>query len=975
MVRTWIRCSLARVLATAVVLGALAVPVHAGDDLRIKEWLSRPGVRLVAVDFYATWCKPCMAAVPAWKELHERYQNQGLRLLVVNTLDPEGRCVSPGWNPNDMICDEEGFVARQLGVQTNKPGSYPLPAAFLWSWQGNLLVQGGHVGEVEAAIEKYLRSMPRVAIQAVEAPDPGALEAMVRDKITETGKIAVVAGDAEQTLLDDIRKRSNELRYDDRMRCEPGRELPANALLKASVAGKSAKRLALTLHSAKTGCALASVTVPWNPEKPSISVAGAASKLLSRLQLPKIQMPGARQVVAQDELKQGTLFLKSDQAGTAWRIDGTNLDGTLGAGERKVVRVPFREAPYRVVLSRKGFYPYEARLVVTRDTPVATLDHVMARQVDRGEVSGTGLLVIKSNPENARVTIDGVVHEKPTPSTYEISAGNHSIRIQRKAYRDWTGEVEVKASDITEIEKTLVADFAEVKITTSPAEAEIRINGKRMGTGSYSKKQQPAGGYRLVVSAQLYHPVEETLFVEPGAPVLRHIELRPAFGRIAIDVHTEMDDGGDSPARLFLDGAPTQVELTEHRTSSGRRFTATLERIPSGEHEVEIQLARFNTLTRKLRVDDGETSVVDDVFSARFGVAIFKSDPPGATVEVDGREVGTTPIERNLDVGNHAVKFTTDTGYHRADVRQIFVAVQSRQEVSATLEVITGGLVIGTQPTGAKIFLDGKSQGTSPVKIPKVPIGVRRLEARMKGFTPKVMDVVVREGDSRVTNIELLTLGTIEVTCKAPPEDVAGVTIRHNEQPPVRASTLRLERLPTDEHTITCRSPRGHFITERIAVTPGSLRQVTLDLTDPDVLIAAWEAKRSKYNWSTLGLVAVGVAGGVFGKGKLDEANTHDDELKDATSKFLAASDEQVLAAAKADVLAAQTARNDAATMAYVGLGVGAAGLVSALITYLLAPQRPTVGEYADGATGAGSKLTLLPMTDATAGVQFGMRF
>ena len=86
----------------------VARPAQGGDGLDVKAWLSRPGVKLLAVEFYATWCKPCMKAVPRWKRLHDEYRERGLRLVVVSVQDPNGTCVNPGWTPDDVICDDEG---------------------------------------------------------------------------------------------------------------------------------------------------------------------------------------------------------------------------------------------------------------------------------------------------------------------------------------------------------------------------------------------------------------------------------------------------------------------------------------------------------------------------------------------------------------------------------------------------------------------------------------------------------------------------------------------------------------------------------------------------------------------------------------------------------------------------------------------------------------------------------------------------
>jgi thiol-disulfide isomerase/thioredoxin len=63
----------------------LARPAFAGESLDVRDWLSRPGVKLLTVEFYASWCGPCKKAVPQWKALHEKYRDQGLQLVVVHS--------------------------------------------------------------------------------------------------------------------------------------------------------------------------------------------------------------------------------------------------------------------------------------------------------------------------------------------------------------------------------------------------------------------------------------------------------------------------------------------------------------------------------------------------------------------------------------------------------------------------------------------------------------------------------------------------------------------------------------------------------------------------------------------------------------------------------------------------------------------------------------------------------------------------
>lgn len=260
----------------------------AASGLDVERWLGRPGVKLLAVEFYATWCKPCMEAVPRWKALHEKYRKDGLRLVVVATQDPQGGCVNPGWNPDDVVCDDEGQLAERFGASS-------LPSAYLWTWQGGLLVRQQHVDEVERHIETWLKATPRADVE-VKALARGAgiakssLADLVRARLRDEDKITVVASAAERRRLDEIKKRSLSARYDDKQQCQIGMELSANSLLEVSVTGGRRTMLRLGLLSAEKGCLVASAVVDWNKRKPAVAVAEGVAELMAKLR-QRPQMP------------------------------------------------------------------------------------------------------------------------------------------------------------------------------------------------------------------------------------------------------------------------------------------------------------------------------------------------------------------------------------------------------------------------------------------------------------------------------------------------------------------------------------------------------------------------------------------------------------------------------------------------------------------------------------------------------------
>ena len=82
------------VIVLALLITLLATPSRAQSAFSLEAELLKPGVRLVAVEFYSTHCKPCMDAVPRWEALHQKYRDKGLRLLVVAVMDDQ-KCANP----------------------------------------------------------------------------------------------------------------------------------------------------------------------------------------------------------------------------------------------------------------------------------------------------------------------------------------------------------------------------------------------------------------------------------------------------------------------------------------------------------------------------------------------------------------------------------------------------------------------------------------------------------------------------------------------------------------------------------------------------------------------------------------------------------------------------------------------------------------------------------------------------------------
>ena len=127
------------------------------------------------------------------------------------------------------------------------------------------------------------------------------------------------------------------------------------------------------------------------------------------------------------------------------------------------------------------------------------------------------------------------------------------------------------------------------------------------------------------------------------------------------------------------------------------------------------------------------------------GRAILNSRPDGAAVTVDGVSRGVTPLELELAAGPHEVVFRAAGGE-----RQIELKVDGGGRVSENVDMPasapTGGAIeIVSDPSGARVTIDGAASGTTPVTI--------------RNLTPARHTVVIGQGASVVTRTVDVTNG------------------------------------------------------------------------------------------------------------------------------------------------------------------------------------------------------------------------
>lgn len=152
--------SLAALAATAAMAAdpaPAARQVLAAADLKLADYAGK----VVVLDFWASWCKPCKLSMPWLSALQRKYGPKGLQIVAISVDTDEKAMRSRLADIDDgivVVYDPEGDLAARYKLQG-------MPTTFLFGRDGK--PAGSHLGYMEkdapdreAEIAKLLEVKP-----------------------------------------------------------------------------------------------------------------------------------------------------------------------------------------------------------------------------------------------------------------------------------------------------------------------------------------------------------------------------------------------------------------------------------------------------------------------------------------------------------------------------------------------------------------------------------------------------------------------------------------------------------------------------------------------------------------------------------------------------------------------------------------------------------------------------------------------
>ncbi len=152
-IKTAFELPLLKVISNAINSNAKSKPSASSGKVKLKDYAGK----VVYIDFWASWCTPCMVSMPMLNNLRNKYHQAGFEVIAIN-LDNNPLLASEFISAMNIdypiVFDEGGIIANQYNVTG-------LPSAYIIDANGKIKVvhrgfKKSDVSFLEAVINKYL---------------------------------------------------------------------------------------------------------------------------------------------------------------------------------------------------------------------------------------------------------------------------------------------------------------------------------------------------------------------------------------------------------------------------------------------------------------------------------------------------------------------------------------------------------------------------------------------------------------------------------------------------------------------------------------------------------------------------------------------------------------------------------------------------------------------------------------------------
>jgi TolB-like protein len=411
--------------------------------------------------------------------------------------------------------------------------------------------------------------------------------------------------------------------------------------------------------------------------------------------------------------------------------------------------------------------------------------------------SELGKLRLSISESGIQLVIDG--RSRGTISRKEIviqlSPGQHDIQVIKEGFEPQKTTVAIQPKTL--ISKSLilkstgeviehVVDWSFLTIASVPNEAMVVIDGIEYGQTFFQDKIAP-GKHTVSLSKPLYYSVVKEIELDPGGMLPLDLNLKPNYGSILVSSEP-------TAARIMLNDRQ-ELQSTPYTVSP----------LQSGQYALTVSLPDYRDFIQTVTISDAVETKVNAVLTPAFGWLNVSSNPTQVKVFIDGRELGSTPLEdHRLPSGDYVLSLKTE--YYKEYQQMITIEDGKPLELSVSLIADFGRLSVQGFPEGARILVDGEFKGKVPSIIEPISVGSHNIKIEAgKHYKTHDQTIFIGLNDMAGIQVNLKELSGSLIASSNPPgaSIIVDGKMTRKEDGGIAVTPYTVPKLWTGEHEVT----------------------------------------------------------------------------------------------------------------------------------------------------------------------------
>lgn len=391
----------------------------------------------------------------------------------------------------------------------------------------------------------------------------------------------------------------------------------------------------------------------------------------------------------------------------------------------------------------------------------------------------------------------------------------------------------------------------QVELDLQPTPSDVRIDGKRIDPAQRTCSVRP-GRHLIEVrfgdAHQVDRPVDileggmEQVVVRAHRPVAAKCEERGQWAdaerlyreALALAAPTERGEIEDQIARVVKKRLEEESVLKVETVPPGAAVVvdgapsgvtpARLAKLKSGVHTIELRLGGHYPESRRVEYEPGQSPAIRVELRPQMGKVRIQGLHPKDRVKLAGRTIeagegGIVELDA-VNIGEFEV-VVERAGHNDARAKGRVEADKTSEVSGLVFDLLPGSLVVESTPPGAVVHVDGRAFGKTPLSLPELPPGSKKLRLVHPERSDWEGEAQVKAGEK--AEVKALLPAMAKLTVVANPE---GARLTGSLTGVTRAEAA----LKAGEHRVRVSHPDAGSVERVFRLAPGQEVVDTIDL-------------------------------------------------------------------------------------------------------------------------------------------------